>query len=136
MMRSILCTVKLVGLAAAIWSVAISGYMAITPRTGHGVRGYWSSDGTQTWEPYTTKTRDLSISIILFIPLAMSISGGLAAWRGQLSRLWWMAASLSVFSFISGFSIGLAYVPAALALLASAGLLNFQYRRCNMGKIS
>jgi len=44
-----------------------------------------------------------------------------AAWRGQRVTLGVAALVLGVFTFISGFSIGGAYIPAAWLLIVAAG---------------
>ena len=48
----------------------------------------------------------------------------LSFWRGVGSRIamWCLVLVLALFSFITGFSIGLFYVPAVLALAYAAAL--------------
>ena len=60
-------------------------------------------------------------AVPLVIPILLA---GLAAWaarRGQRVTLGVAALVLAVFTFISGFSIGGAYIPAAWLLIVAAG---------------
>ena len=72
------------------------------------------------WEPSFSEVSGLG-AVPLVIPILFA---GLAAWaarRGQRVALGVAALLLTVFTFISGFSIGGAYIPAAWLLIAAAG---------------
>lgn len=60
----------------------------------------------------------------LVIPVLIAALGAWAAWRGQRLVLVGTAILLAVFTSITGFSIGQAYIPATGVLLL-AGLLAF-----------
>ena len=62
------------------------------------------------------------VILLLCVPVALSALGLGASLRGRRVLLWVSAVVLLGFVVLGGFSIGLFYVPAALALLVAAGL--------------
>jgi cell division protein FtsW (lipid II flippase) len=73
-------------------------------------------------EPWRLTAEPLAIAFLLSLTIVMVV-GGLAAWRGVLGMTIACALLALVASYISGFSIGLLYLPGALALTLSAALL-------------
>jgi hypothetical protein len=71
----------------------------------------------------------------LIIPTLIATAGAWAAWRGLRVALGLAAVLLAAFAFVTGFSIGGAYVlPAGLLLLATllaACVGHYQRRSCN-----
>ena len=58
----------------------------------------------------------------LIVPAALAALAAWAAWRGHRLAVGVSALLLVAFMFVSGFSIGAAYIPAAGLLVAAAGL--------------
>ena len=59
---------------------------------------------------------------LLAIPVALTVLGVFGAAKSYRFLQWSVAVVLLVFSIISGMSIGLFYLPAAIALLVAAAL--------------
>ena len=62
------------------------------------------------------------VILLLCVPVALAVLGLVGAARRRRALVWVPAAVLLVFVLLGGFSIGLLYLPAALALLVAAGL--------------
>ena len=62
------------------------------------------------------------VILLLCVPVALAVLGLLGAVRGRRALVWAPAVVLLIFALLAGFSLGLFYLPAALGLLASAGL--------------
>ena len=85
------------------------------------VRYSGTSNGVPSvWERSFSEVSSLG-SVPLLIPVLFAGLGVWAAWHGQRVTLGVAALLLAVFTFISGFSIGGAYIPAAGLLLVAAG---------------
>lgn len=61
---------------------------------------------------------------LLAIPVVLTGLGVFGAVRSHRFLLWSVAVVLLVFSVISGMTIGLFYLPAAITLLVAAALCN------------
>lgn len=73
------------------------------------------------------------VILLLCVPLALAALGLLGAVRGRRALVWAPAVVLLVFALLAGFSIGLLYIPTALALLAAAGLTQARGGRAEHG---
>jgi hypothetical protein len=73
------------------------------------------------------------VILLLCVPVAFAVLGLLGAVRGRRALVWAPAVVLLVFALLAGFSIGLFYAPAALALLAAAGLTEARLGRAGHG---
>jgi hypothetical protein len=79
------------------------------------------SDGVPAvWEPSFSEVSGLG-AVPLLIPVLLAGLAAWAAWRGWRVTLGVAALLLAVFTFIAGFSIGGAYIPAAGLLIVAAG---------------
>jgi len=119
---------KTIVAAAASWAVGVSLYILFSPVTISGVRGTLRRDSSEVVEVFTRQqswyeTQGLWGVLVLVIFSGLYISAVRLAWRGKYRAL----AILSVFAFalsvVTGFSIGAAYLPAALALFVGSLLL-------------
>ena len=137
-MHNIRSLVKLIGIAAAIWTVGVSIYIIFAPTQSHFSSHMALSDGTTIrQEGYVTNTlmeREGWVGVMAFIlglilvPILICITGARAAWLHKQGLLWAMAGTMLLFCFLWGFSIGGAYVPAAGAFLLAALLNTIQLR--------
>jgi hypothetical protein len=137
-MRIIRLLVKFIGMAAAIWTIGVSGYIVIAPTQSRISTHVALPDGTVLkQEEHITENllqREGWLGVIGFIlwplslPILIGITGARAAWTYKQGLLWAMAGTMLLFSFLAGFSIGGAYVPAALGLLVAALLNTIQSR--------
>ena len=62
------------------------------------------------------------VAFLLCVPIVLAALGLWVALRGHRTLAWTFAGVLLGFCVLGGFSIGLFYLPAALALLLAAGL--------------
>lgn len=62
------------------------------------------------------------VALLLCVPAVLAALGLWAALRGHRSLAWIFAGVLLGFCVLGAFSVGLFYLPAALALLLAAGL--------------
>jgi hypothetical protein len=69
------------------------------------------------------------VVVLLCVPVALAALGLVASLRGRRVLMWVLAAVLLGFVVLGGFSIGLFYLPAALALLVAAGLTEVRGER-------
>jgi hypothetical protein len=111
-------------LAALTLAAAAGLFLTLYP-VYQGVSESVSSSGTVTSSgDSATLIAENGAWVILplCVPVALAVSGLLGAVRGRRRVVWVSAAVLLGFVVLAGFSIGLFYAPAALALLAAAGL--------------
>ena len=73
------------------------------------------------------------VILLLCVPVALGALGVIGAMRGRRTFVWVPAVILLGFVILGGFSIGLFYAPAALALLAAAGLTQARGGRAGPG---
>ena len=113
---------KTLGLLGGGWCVLMCLYLVVAP-VGRGLQITLLTDGTQTREEFTTtliQANPVSGPVVLTTAAILGIIAGWAAWTGRI-RLLGLAAGLLLFgSILAGLSIGLAYLPAAGALVLAA----------------
>jgi hypothetical protein len=91
------------------------------------VAGYWMWSTPGVLAP-TAYTRWFG-ALPLLVPAGVGLLGAWAAWRDHRVVLGVVAAVLLVFSIIAGFSIGMAYMPAAGGMVwATAALASIERR--------
>ena len=114
-----------VALAALLLAVAAGLWLALYPGLYQGVSGGASSSGevVQRSEQASLLAENGQWALgLLAVPLALTGLGVLGAARRFRFLLWSVAVALLVFSVISARTIGLFYLPAAIALLVAAAL--------------
>jgi len=102
-----------IGLA---WCAVAGASIWFTPMRYSGI----SNGVPGVWEPSFSEVSSLG-AVPLLIPILFTGLAVWAAWRGQRVTLGVPALLLAVFTLITGFSIGGAYIPAAGLLLTAAG---------------
>jgi hypothetical protein len=118
-------------LAAVILATAAGLFLALYP-VYQGVSESVSSSGavTSSTDSATLIAENGAwVILLLCVPVALAVVGLMGAVRGPRALVWAPAVVLLVFVLLAGFSIGLFYAPAALALLAAAGLTQAQWGR-------
>ena len=116
-----------VALAALLLAVAAGFWLAFSPGFYQGVSVTASSSGevTQRSEQASLLAENGMWALgLLAIPVALTVLGVCGAARSYRFLLWSVAAVLLVFSIVSGMTIGLFYLPAAIVLLVAAALSN------------
>ena len=114
-----------VALAALLLAVAAGSWLAFYPGFYQGVSVTGSSSGevVQRSEQASLLAENGMWALgLLAVPVALTGLGVFGAARRFRFLLWSVAVVLLVFSVISGMTIGLFYLPAAIALLAAAAL--------------
>ncbi|MCH6559981.1 hypothetical protein IH799_06450 [candidate division KSB1 bacterium] len=135
-MQIVRSLVKFLGVAAAIWTVGVSGFIMFAPTQSQVSTHMTLPDGTIIREEGHSSTSLLErqgwagvFGFILWplsLPIMIAMTGARAAWLYKQGLLWTMAGIMLLFSFLAGFSIGLAYVPAAAGFLVAAFLNTIQ----------
>jgi hypothetical protein len=116
-----------VALAALLLALAAGSWLAFYPGFYQGVSVTASSSGevAQRSEQASLLAENGMWALgLLAIPVALTGLGVFGAARSFRFLLWSVAVVLLVFSIISGMTIGLFYLPAAIALLVAAALCN------------
>jgi hypothetical protein len=114
-----------VALAALLLAVAAGSWLAFYPGFYQGVSVTASSSGevVQRNEQASLLAENGMWALgLLAVPVTLTGLGVFGAARSFRFLLWSVAVVLLVFSVISGMTIGLFYLPAAIALLAAAAL--------------
>ena len=115
-------------LVAVILAAGAGLFLALYPAY-QGVSESVSSNGTVTSSSDSATLiaeNGAWVILLLCVPVALAVLALLGAVRGRRAVVWVPAVILLVFAILGGFSIGLFYAPAALALLAAAGLTQAQ----------
>lgn len=119
---------KTVAAIAAAWSLAASIYIFFAPVSRHGVTGRFSHDAgmvvehanmNQSW--YEAQGLWGTSWLVLFSLLYLLAAR--TAWRGNYNALAAVTLAAGTLSIVAGFSIGSAYLPAALGLLIATLML-------------
>lgn len=114
-----------VALAALLLAVAAGAWLAFSPGSYQGVSVTASSSGevVQRSEQASLLAENGMWALgLLAVPVALTGLGVFGAARSFRVLLWSAAVVLLVFSVISGMTIGLFYMPAAITLLVAAAL--------------
>ena len=115
---------------------AVAGlFLALYP-VYQGVSESMSSNGSVTSSSDSTTLiaeNGSWVILLLCVPVALGALGVIGALRGRRTLVWVPAAILLGFVILGGFSIGLFYAPAAVALLAAAGLTQARGGRAGLG---
>ncbi len=122
-------------LAAVILATAAGLFLALYP-VYQGVSESVSSSGavTRSSDSATLVAENGAwVILLLCVPVALAVLGLSGAVWGRRAVVWVPAAVLLGFVILGGFSIGLFYAPAALALLAAAGLMRARGGRAGQG---
>ena len=98
------------------WCAVAGVSIWFTPKRYSGM----SNGVPAVWEPSFSEVSGLG-AVPLLIPVLFAALAAWAAWRGRPVTLGVAALLLAVFTFITGFSIGGAYIPAAWLLIVAAG---------------
>lgn len=109
---------------AVVLAAAAGLFLALYP-VYQGVSESVSSSGavTSSTDSATLVAENGSwVILVLCVPVALAALGLMGAVRERRTATWAAALTLLGFVILGGFSIGLFYAPAALALLAAAGM--------------
>ena len=111
-------------LVALLLAFAAGLFLALYPvYQGVSVTGSSSGVVTSSRESATLITENgLGAVVLLCIPIVLAALGLPAAARRRRVLVWVPGGVLLGFVVLSGFTIGLFYLPAAIALLLSAGM--------------
>ncbi|MCX6363670.1 MAG: hypothetical protein NTW58_05795 [Actinobacteria bacterium] len=116
-----------VALAALLLALAAGSWLAFSPGSYQVVSVTASSSGevVQRSEQTSLLAENGMWALgLLAIPVVLTGLGVFGAVRSHRFLLWSVAVVLLVFSVISGMTIGLFYLPAAITLLVAAALCN------------
>ena len=114
-----------VALAALLLAVAAGLWLAFYPGFYQGVSVTASSSGEvveRSEQASLLAENGMWALGLLAVPIVLAGLGVLGALRSHRFLLWSVAVVLLVFSVISAMTIGLFYLPAAIALLVAAAL--------------
>ena len=120
----------IVGIAAA-WAVGVSLYILLSPVTISGVTATLWRDSSEVVEVFTRQeswyeAQGLWGVLVLVIVSGFYLLALRVAWKGKYRVLAVMGVVAIALSIVTGFSIGAAYLPAALGLFIGA-LLSLRY---------
>jgi hypothetical protein len=113
---------KLIVLIAATWAVGASIYIFFSPVSGHGVSELMLRDSSTVMETFTSErswyeARGIWGILWLVLFSGLYLLAVRAAWLGKHLALAIMSLIAVALSIVTGFSIGAAYLPAALGLI-------------------
>ena len=126
---------RLIVAIAATWAVGTSLYILSLPVSAHGVTAIMLRDSSTVMEAFTREQSWYEAQGLLGILWLVLFSGLYllavrAAWRDNHLALAGMSVAAVALSVITGFSIGGAYLPAALGLcIATAIFLSSKFLR-------
>ena len=113
---------------AAAWAVGASLYIFFSPVTTSGVTGTLRRDSSEVVEIFTRQqswyeAQGLWGILVLVIFSGLYILAVRVAFKGKYGALTIMGIVAVALSILAGFSIGVAYLPAAMGLLIGALVL-------------
>ena len=122
MHKFLIHTGRLIIVIAAAWEVGASLYIFHSPVTAHGVTGIMLRDSSEIVETFTRdqswyEAQGLWGVLVLVIFSGLYLLSVRIAWRGNYMALAIVCVVALALSIVAGFSIGGAYLPAALGLL-------------------
>ena len=127
---------KFIVAIATSWAVGASLYIFFSPVTISGVRATMRHDSSAVVEFFTRQqswyeAQGLWGVIVLVIFSGFYLLALRVAWRGKYRALAVMGVVAVALSIVTGFSIGAAYLPAALGLFVGALVLHSsRFRWC------
>lgn len=113
-------TLQLAAVAATLWSLGISLFIAFAPRIRVGYEATESgvlNEADAIYHVETYQERGTGDFIALAIPCLMAVGACVALYRGRPGVALASSVVLLLFSFLTGFSIGSRFIPAALLLV-------------------
>jgi hypothetical protein len=115
-------TVRIAFIAAAVWSVAASVYVLLSPLTVHEVRASRSANGSFIPEEITRQASWYEMQglwgvIVIAIFASLFILIALLALKERYLPLLAISLLATILVFLTGFSVGPFYLPAVAALL-------------------
>jgi hypothetical protein len=115
-------------LLSALWAVGAGLYIFFSPQIIHGVKALSTAGEPQIVEEFTIEkswyqVQGLWGTLILFILGAFYVVAVRLAWKGALPALAGLSVISLVLSYLTGFSIGGFYLPAAISLFVGMLLL-------------
>ena len=116
-----------VALAALLLALAAGSWLAFSPGFYQGVSVTASSSGEvvqRSEQASLLAENGMWVLGLLAVPVALTGLGVFGAARSLRVLLWSVAVVLLVFSVVSAMTIGLFYLPSAIALLVAAALCN------------
>jgi hypothetical protein len=114
-----------VAFAALLLAVVAGLWLAFSPGFYQGVSVTASASGEVVRRSEQTSllaVNGMWALGLLAVPVALAVLGVFGSARSYRFLLWSLAVVLLVFSILSGMTIGLFYLPAAIALLVAAAL--------------
>jgi hypothetical protein len=131
---------KILAIAIIVWGVAVPLYLisfaqvSYESTTASAVQGETPTTQTVSGsQPWITTAEPFSILIILIFS-GLLIGGGIAVWKGALAELIILTMLALVGSYITGFSIGIFYLPGAIGLALATALSAVALRLNRTGK--
>jgi hypothetical protein len=131
---------KILAIAIIVWGVAVPVYLFVFAQvsyestTASAVQGEPPVTTTVSGsQPWITTAEPFSILIILIFS-GVLIGGGIAIWKGALAELMILTMLALVGSYITGFSIGIFYLPGAIGLALATALSAVALRLNRTGK--
>jgi hypothetical protein len=119
---------KIIVAVAALWAVGASLFILFSPVTISGVTGTLRHDSSEVVEVFTRhqswyESQGIWGVLVLVIFCGLYILAVRLAWGGKYRVLMFLSVFAIGLSIVSGFSIGAAYLPAALGLFVGALVL-------------
>jgi hypothetical protein len=119
---------KFIVAIAAVWAVAASLFILFSPTTVSGVTATLRHDSSEVVEVFTRQQSWYAAQgiwgiLVLVIFCALYILAVRLAWVGKYRALIFLSVIAIGLSILTGFSIGAAYLPAALGMFVGALVL-------------
>ncbi|MFT5501383.1 MAG: hypothetical protein ACI88G_001520 [Woeseiaceae bacterium] len=120
--KRLVCGGKVIVALAATWALGASLYIFFSPVSVHGVSSVMLRDSATVVEEFSREqswyeAQGLWGVLWLVIFSGLYLLAVRLAWRGNINALASVSATAIALSIVTGFSIGGAYLPAALGLL-------------------
>ena len=130
---NLFATLALVFAIAGLFFLIFSkGYSTSQVQTAVVPGGTITEQTVETFRQSIIEVNGLGVLWLLILPVVPSAVGLWASFRqtkaGKIT-LWASAVVLFLFSFVTGFSIGMFYMPAAILLIAAAAIYTFSSRK-------